>query len=138
MIQQVLKSAAAITERESSIRFLVTKYVSPDGTLLMHMVEECPAYYYLAYILPKGSPYLQEFNSFLRKVMESGLTQKWYWDSIDIKTRLSYRKSHPEPKTLKLFSVSDLQLAFYILATGLLLSSFIFVVEVALATRKVQ
>lgn len=138
MIQQVLKSVAAITERESSIRFLVTKYLSPDGTLLMHMVEECPAYYYLAYILPKGNPYLQEFNSFLQKVMESGLTQKWYWDSTDIKTRLSYRKSHPKPKTLKLFSVSDLQLAFYILITGLLLSSFIFVVEVALVTRKVQ
>jgi hypothetical protein len=132
MINQVLKSGAAITERESSIRFLVTKYISPDGTLLMHMVEECPAYYYLAYILSKGTPYLREFNSFLRKVMESGLTQKWYWDSIDIKTKLSYRKSHLEPKTLKLFSVSDLQLAFYILTTGLLLSSFVFVVEVKL------
>jgi hypothetical protein len=122
MIRQVLKSDAAAIERESSIKFLVTKYVSPDGTILIQMIEECPSDYHLAYILPKDSPYLQEFNSFFHKVMESGLTYKWYWDPIDIKTRLNYRKSHPEPKTLKKFSLSDLQLEFYILAIGLILS----------------
>jgi hypothetical protein len=138
MIQKVLKSKAAITERESSIRFLATKYASPSGAVQMHMVEECPSYYYLAYMLPKHSPYLHEFNSFFRKVLEPGLTLKWYWDSIDIKTRLSYGKSHHQPKTLKLFSLSDLQLAFYIFVIGLLLSSLAFVAEVALGTANMQ
>lgn len=134
MIRKVLKSEAAMTERESSIRFLVIKYVSPNGEVQMHMVEECPSYYYLAYMVPKHSPYLNGFNSFFRKVLEPGLTQKWYWDSIDIKTRLSHGKSQLQPKTLKLFSLSDLQLAFYILAAGLLLSVLAFVAEVALGT----
>jgi hypothetical protein len=129
IIQKVLMSKAAITERESSIKFLAVKYASPKGAVRIHMVEECPSYYYLAYVVPKHSPYLREFNSFFRKVLEPGLTQKWYWDSIDIKTRLSYGNSHLQPKTLKLFSLSDLQLAFYILATGLLLSSLTFVAE---------
>jgi hypothetical protein len=138
MIQHVLKSDAAITERESSVRFLVAKYTLPDGTKLMHMVEECPAYYYLAYILSKHTPYLQAFNSFFRKVIESGLTEKWYWDPIDIKTKLSYTKSQLKQKTLKLFSLSDLQLAFYIFATGMLLSSLMFGVELSLGIRKMQ
>lgn len=138
MIQKVLKSEAAMTERESSIRFLAIKYASPNGAVQMHMVEECPSYYYLAYMVPRHSPYLNGFNSFFRKVLEPGLTQKWYWDSIDIKTRLSYGKSHLQPKTLKLFSLSDLQLAFYILATGLLVSALAFVAEVALGTVSTQ
>jgi hypothetical protein len=138
MIQHVLKSDAAITERESSVRFLVTKYILPDGTKLMHMIEECPAYYYLAYILPKHTPYLQVFNSFFRKVIESGLTEKWNWDSTDIKTKLSYTKSQLKQKTLKLFSLSDLQLAFYILATGMLLSSLMFGAEISLGKRNLQ
>ena len=134
MIQKVLKSEAAMTERESSIRFLAIKYASPNGVVQIHMVEECPSYYYLAYMVPKHSPYINGFNSFFHKVLEPGLTQKWYWDSIDIKTRLSYGKSHLQQKTLKPFSLSDLQLAFYILATGLLLSALVFVAEVALGT----
>jgi hypothetical protein len=135
MIQKVLKSEAAITERESSIRFLAIKYASPSGKMQMHMVDECPSYYYLAYMVPRHSPYLHEFNSFFRKVLEPGLTQKWYWDSIDIKTRLSYGKSHSQPKTLKSFSLSDLQLAFYIFGAGLLLSSLAFAAEVALSSQ---
>lgn len=138
MIQHVLKSDAAITERESSVRFLVTKHILPDGTALMHMVDECPGYYYLAYILPKHTPYLQVFNSFFRKVIECGLTEKWFWDSIDIKTKLTYRKSQLKPKTLKLFSLSDLQLAFYILATGLMLSSLVFGAEISIGIRNFQ
>ena len=134
IIQKVLKSEAAMTERESSVRFLAIKYASPNGAVQMHMVEECPSYYYLAYMVPKHSPYLRGFNSFFRKVLEPGLTQKWYWNSIDIKTRLSYGKSQHQTKTPKLFSLSDLQLAFYILATGLLLSALAFVAEVALGT----
>lgn len=134
MIRKVLRSEAAMTERESSIRFLAIKYALPNGEVQMHMVEECPSYYYLAYMVPKHSPYLNGFNSFFRKVLEPGLTQKWYWDSIDIKTRLSHGKSQLQPKTLKLFSLSDLQLAFYILAAGLLLSVLAFVAEVALRT----
>lgn len=138
MIQHVLKSEVAITERESSVRFLVTKYILPDGTKLMHMVEECPAYYYLAYILPKRTPYLQVFNSFFHKVIESGLTEKWNWDSTDIKTKLSYTKSQLKQKTLKLFSLSDLQLAFYILATGMLFSALVFGAELSLGIKNMQ
>ncbi|XP_069696329.1 glutamate receptor ionotropic, delta-2-like [Periplaneta americana] len=137
MLQHVVRAEAAITERESSIKFLVTKYVSPDGTKLMHMVAECPAYYYLAYILPKGDPYLPEFNLFFRKLMESGLIMKWYWDAIDIKIRLQNR-SDLKRKTLKLFSLSDLQFAFYVLSVGLLLSTLLFVVEFAKAQKFVK
>jgi hypothetical protein len=138
MIQHVLKSEVAITERESSVRFLVTKYILPDGTKLMHMVEECPAYYYLAYILPKRTPYLRVFDSFFRKVIESGLTEKWSWDSTDIKTKLSYAKSRLKRKTLKLFSLSDLQLAFYVLAAGMLFSALVFGAEVSLGIKNMQ
>ena len=125
----LIKSHSAVTERESTIVFLVTKYVLADGTQLLHKVSECPIFYHLAYIFPKGSPFLPRFDYFLKQVIESGLRDKWYWDDIDIKTKLSYKKNQQKQNKHKSFTLSDLQLPFYVLGIGLTLSLMAFISE---------
>ncbi|KAJ9586650.1 hypothetical protein L9F63_019752 [Diploptera punctata] len=128
--EYLLRTNAAMTERESTIKFLVSKYVSADGTQLLHKVKECTIFYHLAYIFPKGSPYLPRFNYFLKQVIESGLKDKWYWEDVDVKTKLFYRKSKIKQDKNKPFSLSDLQLALYVQFFGLLISFIVFIGEI--------
>ncbi|KAL3275602.1 hypothetical protein HHI36_020355 [Cryptolaemus montrouzieri] len=45
---------------------------------LLHIVEECPVSYNLAYIVPHGSPYLKRFNDLISVFREAGFIEYWY------------------------------------------------------------
>ncbi|KDR23415.1 hypothetical protein L798_05386 [Zootermopsis nevadensis] len=121
---------AAVIVRETSSTYTESIYVAQDGTQLIHTVEECPAYYHLAYIFPRGSPYLPLINIFILRMNEAGLTFKWHQDGTDVKSLLSYRKKkYRSQEPLKVFSLTDLQLAFYIFVAGLIFSILVFVLE---------
>jgi uncharacterized membrane protein len=124
-----LTDAAAFI-RETSSTYTESRYVAQDGSQLIHTVEECPAYYHLAYIVPRGSPYLPLINNFILRMNEAGLTFKWHSDGMDVNSLLSYRKqNYGRQEALRVFSLTDLQLAFYISVSGLILSILVFVLE---------
>lgn len=123
---------AAVIIRETSSLYTESIYIAQDGTQLIHTVEECPAYYHLAYIVPMGSPYLPLINDVILRMNEAGLTLKWHSDGIDARTLLGscHNQKCARKEATRVFSLTDLQLAFYILATGLILSIAVFVLEV--------
>lgn len=122
---------AAVIVRETSSTYTESIYVAQDGSQLIHTVQECPAYYHLAYIVPRGSPYLPLVNIFILRMNEAGLTFKWHSDGTDVKSLLSYRKQkYGSQEALRVFSLADLQLAFYIFVAGLIISILVFVLEV--------
>lgn len=49
-----------------------TTYQRPDGSAYVHVVEECPRHYFLAYIVKKGWPLLPRVNHILSKFSEAG------------------------------------------------------------------
>lgn len=126
-----LKDAAVIIRATSSL-YTESIYIAQDGTQLIHTVEECPAYYHLAYIVPMGSPYLPLINNVILRMNEAGLTFKWHSDGIDARSLLGscHNQKCVRKEAPRVFSLTDLQLAFYILATGLILSTAVFVLEV--------
>jgi hypothetical protein len=123
---------AAVIIRETSSLYTESIYVAQDGTQLIHTVEECPAYYHLAYIVPMGSPYLPLINNVILRMNEAGLTFKWHSDGIDAQSFSGScrQKKCARKEALRVFALTDLQLAFYMFATGLILSITVFVLEV--------
>jgi hypothetical protein len=122
---------AAVIIRETSSTYTESMYVAQDGSKLIHTVEECPAHYHLAYIVPRGSPYLPLINIFILRMNEAGLTLKWHSDGTDVNSLLSsYRNQKSvSQEGLRVFSLTDLQFAFYVFVTGLIFSILVFVLE---------
>lgn len=67
-------TAFVIKERIKQCRYLLfqTTFQRPDGSAFVHVVEECPRHYFLAYIVKKGWPLLPRFNYILSKFSEAG------------------------------------------------------------------
>jgi hypothetical protein len=102
---------------ESAIEY---KSFSPQ-----HMVKECLVSYHLAYLLPKGSPYLPPINLLIRKILEAGLVIKWVKDGLST----SSSSSNNNEDNAKPFTIRDMLPAFLIFLAGILLSSLVFIYE---------
>jgi hypothetical protein len=123
------------SQNESSLR--LNKYRANDGSLLLHVVRECPRNYLLGYVVPRGSPYLPYFNQGIARLVEAGIVQHWKkitppsterHDEFDTTNLIEIAEVNNENP--KVFSLKDLQLAFYILVVGLSVSIVIFLLEI--------
>lgn len=125
-------------ERKSDAQlYLKTKYVGPDGFPLLHIVKECPTSYFVAYIVPKRSPFLPHFNYLLQLFIESGLTVKWTRDAMFSVIIQSHYGRVVEDHKLKPFSVDDMQSGFVVLFYGYFISFICFLVEKCVSSRKI-
>lgn len=96
-----------------------------------HLIPECPRKYRLAYAVPKGFALLEMLNVNLLRLVAGGVVNKLI-DDVKTKAHLSYYVQNRDifSPTLKVFSLSDLQLGFYVLAVGSAAASFLLIVEV--------
>lgn len=99
-----------------------------DGTYQLHIVKECPRTYSLAYIIPKGSPFLLRVNNIIAQFVESGIIDKWNEDTCFNMTAFR-RHKYSSNDSNKVFSLEDLQMPFLILVCGLFVSAITFCVE---------
>lgn len=119
----------------SFIYFLQTRYELPDGSVLLHVVKDCPRAYYMSYIVKKGWPLLPEFSNKIIQLFEAGLLHVWYEElenAIISHTRL-HRPSMPS--RFQAFTLVDVQTAFYILGFGLLGCFLVFLAELYVMHR---
>ncbi|GFG28556.1 hypothetical protein Cfor_10698 [Coptotermes formosanus] len=123
---------------------VLDKYRASDGSLLLHALRECPRHYFLGYLMPRGSPYLPYINKGIARLVEAGIVE--HWKHITPPSADMYDGRH-DPTNLteipeinngnpKVFSLKDLQLAFYILAVGLSGSVIIFLLELIAMKKK--
>jgi hypothetical protein len=121
----------AALNRLSNALYSVLLYRNSDGTFLLHIVEECPRTYSLAYIVPKGSPFLFRTNHIITQLVESGIVNKWNENTYFNMTAF-HRCEYSGNTSLKVFSLEDLQMAFLMLACGLSCSTIAFFVELTM------
>lgn len=94
------------------------------------IISECPKYYTLSYILPVGAPWEDSINLMLLRFLSTGLINKFQRDMKirrDIKIireRLFETNLH-----FKVFTLEDLQLAFYVLILGTAMATLSLIVE---------
>ncbi|KAJ9583702.1 hypothetical protein L9F63_021955 [Diploptera punctata] len=107
----------AALSRMSSAKLNVFSIRNSDGSPLLHIVEECPRLYFLAYIVRKGSPYLPAINKIVLRLIESGFMQQWTESTYYIMT-LQYNSNSEQNIPDRAISFQDLQVAFMLLALG--------------------
>lgn len=120
----------AYLERRHIVRYLTQKKRTHSGRQIYHEVSQCPVPYLTVYIAPYGSPYLGHINRLLGALRESGLTG--YWDTIMHANLYSRRRQFLQMEDgnhVVELSIIHLQMAFYILISGLTLSTFAFIFE---------
>ncbi|XP_068154123.1 uncharacterized protein Ir100a [Drosophila tropicalis] len=109
----------------NDIRYVMTKKV--------HKIPECPKNYYIAYVLPRPSPYLDGINGVILRILAAGLMDLW---TGEMKERARW-SIHRFPEYLaelnvgswKVLTLTDVQLAFYALGIGCLLAAAVWLLE---------
>lgn len=123
------RTVAALERKLDAEFYIGTRFFDNAGNPLLHIVKECTASYFVSFAVPYGSPFLYEFNRLIGRFAEIGLNQKWYEDFVDyIRLAVLYKRTQHE-EGRKVFSVNDMQTAFYFLMAGLTLACFVFVGE---------
>lgn len=95
------------------------------------IVPECPKYYTISYVLPRDAPWEEAINAQLLRLLNAGLIPKWIQDQkfrVTVSTRTAL-KDEAESSEVRVLTIGDLQLAFYVVIVGTLLASFAFLAE---------
>jgi hypothetical protein len=116
--------------------------------LLLHNIhvpvctlEEDVIMYRVSMFMAKGNPVLYRFNRLITLVFEAGLIEKWQNDFMpssrldahptdDNDTNFSFFATNELNNYYSIFSLIHLQVVFYVLIIGHIVSTFVFLVEV--------
>ncbi|XP_017076928.1 uncharacterized protein LOC108111834 [Drosophila eugracilis] len=96
------------------------------------VVPECPKYYTISYVMPRDSPWEDAVNALLLRFLSAGLIVKWIQDEksrVDIQMRQKVLQANSESELVRVLTIGDLQLAFYVVIGGNLLAFLAFFVE---------
>ncbi|XP_020716534.1 uncharacterized protein LOC105665281 [Ceratitis capitata] len=109
-----------------SLQFILAKQV--------YVVPECPKDYTISYIIPKDAPWEEAVNNLLLQFSSLGLITKWINDmktEVDIDVMKSGLDLN-QANTFKVLTISDLQLAFYVILMGNAIAGISLVMEICL------
>ncbi|XP_020798535.1 uncharacterized protein LOC110176502 [Drosophila serrata] len=115
----------------SDIRYVMTKKV--------HKIPECPKSYHIAYVLPRPSPYLEEVNRIVLRLVAAGIVSLWTGETKE-RAKWSIQRfpeylAELDVGRWKVLTLSDVQLAFYALSIGCLLAAVVCLAEIFLRRK---
>lgn len=117
-------------ERDTDAAVMIEmNFTRPNGEPRIHIVQECPRFFYLNYIVYKGYPFLRQINRYLMAINSAGLPEKWY-DITKYTLLLNSRLNTPHQNDEKPLSNFDMQTAFFSLMVGQVLSAAVFICEI--------
>ncbi|EDV52910.1 uncharacterized protein LOC6555132 [Drosophila erecta] len=116
----------------NDIRYVMTKKV--------HKIPECPKNYHIAYVLPRPSPYLEEVNRIVLRLVAGGIVNLWTGEAKE-RAKWSIQRfpeylAQLDVGRWKVLTLSDVQLAFYALFIGCLLAAIVCMAEVLLRRKR--
>lgn len=127
------RNGASIGAKRDLEEKIATSYVHNNQAQL-HIVEECPRSYHIAYLVPQKSPYIAIFNDIINYFVEAGITSSWFIHSKPFRPLSDYHESAKQAHVV--FTIENVIIAFIILIVGLTLSCFVFIVEVIFFTYR--
>lgn len=106
------------------------KFTADNGEnyKMLHTMKQCLTSYFISYAFPKNSPFKKRINEIISAVDYGGFIVKWNSDSA----KYIFKKYHlatVESKNTKVFSLRDLEVAFFVFIAGLALSAVAFSLE---------
>ncbi|XP_034490345.1 uncharacterized protein LOC117793989 [Drosophila innubila] len=100
------------------------------------VVPECPKYYTISYVMPRDAPWEEAVNGILLRLLNAGLIDKWIHDQKykrTVKMHTAIYQTESESSQVRVLTIGDLQLAFYVVIVGTLLGWMGFLAEHAWA-----
>ncbi|RLZ02127.1 Ionotropic receptor 109 [Cephus cinctus] len=111
----------------------LTSYYDQEGNKLIHVVEEYPSHYMLAYVVGIVSPYLDRIDALLLRMIQAGLFNQWCENMIyPIKMKENRINGKRNTKDIKL-TLSHYSLTFLVLLIGLFGCTLVFLTELYIA-----
>ncbi|XP_071642182.1 uncharacterized protein [Temnothorax longispinosus] len=111
----------------------MSRYYDVDGNELLHIIEEYPTTYLLAYVMRLHSPYRERINGVLLRMQQAGLVHLWYermaYPSYVAEQRRRVDKSERKIK----LTIEHYSLTFIGLVVGLLSCTVVFLAELYFA-----
>jgi hypothetical protein len=84
----------------------------------LHLIEECPKNYFLAYMMPTHSLYAERINEILLDIQRFGFINNWI-DSLNFcETLISMRSMRDEVEPSAFLQFDDLKFPFYVVVGG--------------------
>jgi hypothetical protein len=120
-----VEKTATIT-RKSTVKLDNSIYFIKNQLFLIE--RECPKNYFLAFMMPFHSPFMEQVNEILRDIQRYGFIKKWI-DDINYENELQNIKKLEVEVARKILSMSDLKFPFLVLISGVLLSTVCFNIE---------
>ncbi|XP_063702530.1 glutamate receptor ionotropic, delta-2-like [Culicoides brevitarsis] len=103
----------------------------------LHLVDECPRSYNLAFIMPKDSYLNERLNEVLGRIVASGLIQKWTSEMVFNQTMKNLKIfSELQNVNFRTLTLEDLQLSFYVLLAGILMSVIVLIFESCIKSER--
>lgn len=123
------KSIATVTRKSTTVLDSFKYFAEKE----LHLVDkECPKEYYLAYMVPIKSVYLNRINEILMDIQRFGFIWKWIEDFHYEWKMLNLKSLVGKVVKLKVLTLNDLKFPFFILMGGNVFSILSFIVEVFL------
>lgn len=124
------------------IHYTVHHQEKKNRSRILHTMNECLISYFISYVIAKNSPYEQPINRIISRIDNAGLIIKWNRDV----SRYIFRKYRPIANAAdrrqtanKVFSLQDLEIAFFVLLVGSTVAALVFVAEICfLKTNRSQ
>lgn len=106
-------------------------FMREDGVSLLYRLSECPKSYTIGYLTPKSSIFRETISMYVNRFLENGLFAKSERDTMYIfalEGGIQNRRFHRSNQIQ--LTTSHLQLAFFILGIGMVISSMVWAFEV--------
>jgi hypothetical protein len=108
-----------------------TWFIKRHGNGMLHIINEAPRAYFMSYMVPKGSPYLERLHFLFGRITQAGLVDKWdedtkYETKLETDPEVDVSDVEIAEKSLKL---SDVAGNFMILTVGLVACIAVFLAE---------
>lgn len=123
------RKTSVVERRTDAGQMIQLNFTGKDGQPKLHVVNECPRSYHLAYIVYKDFPLLFHLNRYFQRTVEAGLNDKWYYDT-EFAMLLKNRQLEEAGETTKKLTILDVQTSFWFLVISLVMSVLVFFVEI--------
>lgn len=95
----------------------------------LHLIDECPKNYFLAYMMPTHSLYAERINEILFDIQRYGFIKKWI-DTVNFRaTLINMRSMRDEEEPSAFLRFDDLKFPFYVVVGGNCFGVFVLLAE---------
>ncbi|XP_042868038.1 uncharacterized protein LOC122250597 [Penaeus japonicus] len=116
---------------------IATNYTNKYGEETLHVMRECFLPFRIGMAMPKKAPYKPNFDRILTRVVEAGLVRKWFSDIL-FNSRKRGGEGEGGDRSGSALSFDNLQGAWLLLGSGLLIAVVSFLLELLVGPTKTQ